>query len=68
MEQQVVDWKGLKALGIPYSRAHIWRLMDSGDFPRAFKLGKYRSSHPVWWLAEILEWLKAHASRKATAP
>ena len=68
MEQQVVDWKGLKGLGIPYSRAHIWRLMDSGEFPRAFKLGKHRNSHPVWWLTEILGWLKAHASRKATAP
>ena len=45
MEQQVVDWKGLKALGIPYSRAHIWRLMNSDDFPRAFKLGKHRNSH-----------------------
>jgi predicted DNA-binding transcriptional regulator AlpA len=68
MEQQVVDWKGLKALGIPYSRAHISRLMDSGDFPRAFKLGRHRNSHPVWWLAEISGWLTAHASRKATAP
>ena len=68
MEQQVVDWKGLKAIGVPYSRAPIWRMMDAGDFPRAFKLGKHRNSHPVWWLTEIFEWLKAHASRKATAP
>ncbi len=68
MEQQVVDWKGLKALGIPYSRAHIWRLMSAGDFPRAFKLGKHRNSHPVWWLSEITEWLKAYASSKQTAP
>jgi predicted DNA-binding transcriptional regulator AlpA len=68
MDQQVVDWKGLKAIGIPYCRAHIWRLMDSGDFPRAFKLGKHRNSHPVWWLSEILDWLKAHANRNATAP
>lgn len=68
MEQQVVDWKGLKALGIPYSRAHIWRLMRSRLFPQAFKLGTHRNSHPVWWLCEVTEWLQAHASRKATAP
>lgn len=68
MEQQVVDWKGLKAIGIPYSRAHIWREMRAGRFPQAFKLGKHRNSHPVWWLYEILDWLTAHASRKATAP
>jgi len=66
--KEVVNWKGLKALGIPYSRAHIWRLMGSGSFPRAFKLGSHRNSPPVWWLSEIIEWLEAHAngtSRKA---
>jgi hypothetical protein len=51
MEQQVVDWKGLKAIGIPYCRAHIWREMKARRFPQAFKLGKHRNSHPVWWLA-----------------
>jgi predicted DNA-binding transcriptional regulator AlpA len=60
-EVQVVDWKGLKALGIPYSRAHIWRMMKAGTFPQAFKLGKHRNSHPVWWLKELIVWLKAHA-------
>jgi predicted DNA-binding transcriptional regulator AlpA len=64
-DHRVVDWKGLKALGVPYSRAHIWRMMAVGDFPQAFKLGRHRNSHPVWWLYEILEWLHAHASRKA---
>jgi Prophage CP4-57 regulatory protein (AlpA) len=45
-EHTVVDWKGVKAIGVPYSRTHIWRMMDAGDFPRAFKLGKHRNSHP----------------------
>jgi predicted DNA-binding transcriptional regulator AlpA len=59
--KEVVNWKGLKALGIPYSRAHIWRLMAAGRFPKAFKLGPYRSSPPVWWLSEVIEWLEAQA-------
>ena len=60
-EKKVVNWKGIKALGIPYSRAHIWRLMFAGEFPRAFKLGPHRNSPPVWWLREIIDWLDAHA-------
>jgi len=65
--KEVVNWKAIKALGIPYSRAHIWRLMDCGDFPQAFKLGKHRNSPPVWWLREIIEWLELKAAQ-STAP
>jgi predicted DNA-binding transcriptional regulator AlpA len=63
-EHTKVDWRGLKALGVPYSRTHIWRMMAAGKFPQAFKLGKHRNSHPLWWLYEV-GWLKAHASREA---
>lgn len=62
--KEVVNWKGLKALGIPCSRAHIWRLMSAGEFPIAFKLGPYRGSPPVWWLTEIVEWLENRAKTK----
>jgi predicted DNA-binding transcriptional regulator AlpA len=51
----LVDWKGLKALGWPYSRVHTWRLMSEGRFPRAHKLGRHRNSHPVWKLTDILK-------------
>ena len=36
--KEVVNFRGIKALGIPYSRAHIWRLMSAAEFPRCFKL------------------------------
>jgi len=65
--KEVVNFRGIKALGIPYSRAHIWRLMFAGEFPRAFKLGTHRNSPPVWWLREIIEWLEAKA-KLAAAP
>ena len=64
--KEVVNWKALKALGIPYSRAHIWRLMEAGEFPRCFKLGKHRNSPPVWWQSEVIEWLEQRA--KAALP
>jgi prophage regulatory protein len=35
---QLLDYDGLKAKGIPYSRPHLWRLMKK-DFPRPVKLG-----------------------------
>jgi predicted DNA-binding transcriptional regulator AlpA len=65
--KEVVNFRGLKALGIPYSRAHIWRLMRRGEFPLCFKLGSHRNSPPVWWLHEVIEWLEARA-RAALAP
>ena len=35
----IVGWKRLKSMGWPYSRAHTWRLMAAGVFPKAVKLG-----------------------------
>lgn len=60
--KEVVNWKGLKALGMPYSRVHVWRLMKAGEFPLSFKLGRHPNSPPVWWLHEYFEWLEAHAT------
>lgn len=51
----LVDWKGLKALGWPYSRAHTWRMMNDGRFPRCHRLGRHRNSHPVWRMRDILD-------------
>jgi predicted DNA-binding transcriptional regulator AlpA len=65
--KEVANFKRIKELGIPYSRPHIWRLMQKGEFPRAFKLGPHRNSPPVWWQPEIFEWLEAKA-KQPTAP
>jgi predicted DNA-binding transcriptional regulator AlpA len=59
-DRLIVDWKGLKRMGWPYSRAHTWRLMAAGEFPRSFKLGSHRSSHPVWRVKEVLAYFEAH--------
>ena len=56
----IVDWKGLKRLGWPYSRAHTWRMMGAGDFVQAHKLGKHRNSHPMWPLKPLLAYFEAH--------
>jgi len=58
-DEGIVDWKGLKGLGWPYSRTHTWRLMKAGKFPKSFKLADFPNSHPVWWLREIIAFLKS---------
>jgi predicted DNA-binding transcriptional regulator AlpA len=59
-DRLIVDWKGLKRIGWPYSRAHTWRLMAASEFPQSFKLGSHRSSHPVWRVKEVLANFEAH--------
>ncbi len=81
----IVDWKGLKAMGWPYSRAHTWRLMaptvkatkrfrgrhdpvateipNPDPFPRCFKLGRHRNSHPVWRVSDVLAHFETHGLR-----
>jgi predicted DNA-binding transcriptional regulator AlpA len=62
--KEIVDHKGLKALGIRYCKVHLSRLEDKGQFPRAFKLGDHPHSPRVWWLSEIFVWLEARASTR----
>ena len=61
----VVDWKGLKKLGWPYSRVHTMRLMfdpayAADAFPAYRKLGKDRGCRVVWRVAEVLAYFEAH--------
>jgi predicted DNA-binding transcriptional regulator AlpA len=55
----IVDWKGLQAMGWPYSRQHTWRLMAANKSPKAHKLGVDLAAHPVWRVAEILAWFES---------
>jgi predicted DNA-binding transcriptional regulator AlpA len=61
--KEVVNYKGLRALGIPYSRVHIGRLESNARFPASFKLQEHRNSPRVWRLAEVFEWLDLMAKR-----
>ena len=59
----IVDWKGLKRMGWPFSRAHTWRLMFDPDyagnaFPACRKLGKHHNSHPVWRVSDVIAYFK----------
>ena len=47
-ERMLVDWKGLKRLGWPYSRAHTYRMIDAGRFPQPIKFGTQRGCRVAW--------------------
>jgi hypothetical protein len=55
---EVVSFKGLKELGLPYSRTHIDRLEKAKMCPASFKLHASRGGRRVWWLKEWLEWFR----------
>ena len=61
----IVDWRGLRKMGWPLSRAHTWRLMfdpSYGDdpFPRCRKLGRHSNSRVAWRVSEVLAYFEAH--------
>jgi predicted DNA-binding transcriptional regulator AlpA len=62
--KEVVDHKGVKALGIRFCKVHLLRMEDKGEFPLSFKLGMHPNSPRVWWLSEVLAWLEHHGSRR----
>jgi len=39
---------------VPYSRAHLYRLEDQGEFPKRKRIGANRVA---WKRAEVEEWL-----------
>jgi predicted DNA-binding transcriptional regulator AlpA len=64
----IVDWKGLRRMGWPYSRTQTGRMMfdpayADKRFPACRKLGSHRNSHPVWLVSEVLSYFEAHGLR-----
>ena len=57
----LIDHEGLHARGINYSRAHIWRLVRDGKFPRPVKLGVGRNA---WLDEEITAWIEARVRER----
>lgn len=50
---QLLGFGDLHKLGITYSRAHLWRLMRAGQFPKPVALGSARYSRKAWRLKDI---------------
>jgi predicted DNA-binding transcriptional regulator AlpA len=56
----------LPALGIRFSRSHIWKLEQRGDFPKRLR---YSPRRYHWRADEIHAWLETrHATARPTVP
>jgi prophage regulatory protein len=61
--RRLLTFKELKALGLSFSREHLWRLEAAGKFPRRI----YLSSQKMPWFAdEIADWLQARGNERST--
>lgn len=49
---------------VPYSRPHIYRLVNEGKFPKQIKLGSGQTGRAVWLEKEIVEWLKVKIEKR----
>lgn len=54
---QLVSFEELKGMGIPFSTQHLNRLIRTGDFPKAIKLGPARNSRKAWLRSDIEMWI-----------
>jgi predicted DNA-binding transcriptional regulator AlpA len=69
LEKLLVDYRGLRALGIPYTREHVTRLARAGKFPRPIRLGGDDQSCKTFWrYADLVAWIDARAAATATLP
>jgi prophage regulatory protein len=69
LEKLLVDFRELRALGIPYTREHVGRLCRQGRFPRPIRLGgDDQSCKALWRYADIVSWIDARAEASKTLP
>jgi prophage regulatory protein len=59
----LLTYKDLKAMGISFSREHLYRLEASRKFPRRIYLSPQKIA---WFEDEILAWLTERDAERAT--
>jgi prophage regulatory protein len=59
---RLLDYEGLKLKGFGYSRAHLWRLIKAGRFPKPVKLGL--GSRNVWVEQEIDSFIESKIAER----
>jgi predicted DNA-binding transcriptional regulator AlpA len=62
---KLLDHADLQARGIKYSRTQLWRLWNSGQFPRPLKLSQSRNA---WTEDEINAWIEALVAQRDGQP
>ena len=60
-QPKLLTYKDLKAMGISFSREHLWRLEAAGKFPRRIYLSPQKIA---WFEDEVLTWLAERAAER----
>ena len=60
--RRLLTYKDLRAIGISFSREHLWRLEAAGKFPRRIYLSPQKIA---WFEDEVLAWLQARADERS---
>jgi prophage regulatory protein len=61
-QRRLLNYKDLRAIGISFSREHLWRLEAANKFPRRIYLSRQKV---VWYEDEILAWLAERNAERA---
>jgi prophage regulatory protein len=65
MQMRVLSYPDLRdRKGIVWSRAHVYRMIKAGNFPRPLKLGVGTTA---WLEEEIDRWLARHITKRDNA-
>jgi prophage regulatory protein len=60
--RRLLTYGDLKAIGISFSREHLWRLEAANKFPRRLYLSPQKIA---WYEDEILAWLAERDAERA---
>jgi prophage regulatory protein len=56
LRRLLLNQDDLRALGITFSRQHLWRMMQRGEFPAPVELGS--GARKAWRAEEIEAWIR----------
>jgi prophage regulatory protein len=59
--KKLLRYEDLKSFGIPFSRVHIDRLQNAGQFPKKIKLG---TNTAAYLEHEIAAWIEARCAER----
>lgn len=58
----VVDWRGLKRMGWPFSRVETVE-RNNGRYPKFTKLGEHQNARLIWRVKDVLDYFERHGLR-----
>jgi prophage regulatory protein len=60
---RLLDYSGLRELGVTYSKSQLWRLYKAGKFPAPVRLSSQRNAYVE---SEVLEWMRAKTEARCS--